>query len=576
MCLLALPLCAVWIRPWVELGIIDDWSYNRTAQLLAETGHIVYNGWATAMLGWQLFFGAALIKVFGFSFAVTRVGTLVVAMATAAVMQRTLVRFGITAWNSAAATLVVLLSPVYLAATFSFMSDIYGLLALVGCCYCCVRALQATGERSVAVWVCVAALGNVVAGSARQIAWLGLLVMVPCTLWLLRKRRVVLWSGVICVVAGTMLVALTLRWYSRQPYALPERVLPPDWHGMRFFLVHMLPFFVRLCVSEVLLLAMPLLLLFTPTMSRTRRTLVVSGGLILLGTLLSGYLFEVHKVHKLARLCVPYLYNSLWYTGFEEFSSYLGHPPLLLTPLVRAVVTALLFLGGLGFACAIWLGPRAGGTTAEEARAELGQLDTKSMYVLLVPVGVAYLLLLLPRHLSFGMLDRYFLFPEFLFLVFAMRVYQRNVRTELPGVVWGLIAVMAVLDVGGMHDVFALYRAQASLLQRIADEGVPRTEIDGGEQYDSWTELMTTGYVNDFRIETPRGAYRPVPEVWSGDPCRTYALDHELSVHGRYVVSFDPKACGGPSQVPPVTYTTFYAPHTRTMYAVIGPYGVKP
>ena len=116
-CVLALPLCALWVRPWVEIGIIDDWSYIRSAQVLANTGHIVYNGWATAMLGWQLYFGAALIKLFGFSFTVTRGGTLAVAMATGALMQRTLLRLGITAWNSAAATLVMLLSPVFMAVT---------------------------------------------------------------------------------------------------------------------------------------------------------------------------------------------------------------------------------------------------------------------------------------------------------------------------------------------------------------------------------------------------------------------------------------------------------------------------
>jgi hypothetical protein len=51
-CALAVALCALLIHPYAETGICDDWSYIKTTQILAQTGHIVYNGWASAMLGW--------------------------------------------------------------------------------------------------------------------------------------------------------------------------------------------------------------------------------------------------------------------------------------------------------------------------------------------------------------------------------------------------------------------------------------------------------------------------------------------------------------------------------------------
>jgi hypothetical protein len=44
-CALALIICALIARPFVETGIIDDWSYIRTDQLLAQSGHVVDNGW---------------------------------------------------------------------------------------------------------------------------------------------------------------------------------------------------------------------------------------------------------------------------------------------------------------------------------------------------------------------------------------------------------------------------------------------------------------------------------------------------------------------------------------------------
>lgn len=67
-CALAPILCYFVVRPYAEIGIHDDWSYVKTAQVLAETGQMVYNGWAAVILGWQAYFGALIIKLFGFSF----------------------------------------------------------------------------------------------------------------------------------------------------------------------------------------------------------------------------------------------------------------------------------------------------------------------------------------------------------------------------------------------------------------------------------------------------------------------------------------------------------------------------
>jgi hypothetical protein len=66
--MLALLFCVLVARPFVSMGVIDDWSYIWTARVLANTGHLTYNGWATAMLGWQVYLGALFIKLFGFSY----------------------------------------------------------------------------------------------------------------------------------------------------------------------------------------------------------------------------------------------------------------------------------------------------------------------------------------------------------------------------------------------------------------------------------------------------------------------------------------------------------------------------
>ena len=110
-CALAVLLCELVSRPFVNMGICDDGPYILIAQKLAATGHTFYNGNTTPFLGWQLYLGAAFIKLFGFSLTTVRMSTLLVAMALAFLLQRTLVRANISERNATIGTLALVLSP---------------------------------------------------------------------------------------------------------------------------------------------------------------------------------------------------------------------------------------------------------------------------------------------------------------------------------------------------------------------------------------------------------------------------------------------------------------------------------
>src|SRR5260370_11089514 len=222
---IAFMLCEAVSRPYEEMGVCDDWSYIRTAQLLGQTGHIHYIGWAAAMIGWQLYPAALFLKLFGFSFTAARLSTFLVAVLTTFLIQRTFVRAGVNERNATIGTLAIVLTPLYMALSATFMTDVEGLFAIVICLYGCLRALQASSSSAATVWICFAALANAVFGSSRQIAWLGVLVMAPCTLWLLRHQRRTLVAGSVVTLAGWAFIALSLHWFHQQPYALPQYVL---------------------------------------------------------------------------------------------------------------------------------------------------------------------------------------------------------------------------------------------------------------------------------------------------------------------------------------------------------------
>ncbi len=206
------------------MGVADDWPYILSAQTLANTGHVVYNGWATAMIGWQLYIGASFIKLFGFSFTAARMSTLLVSLALVFILQRAFVRAGITERNATLTTLALVLSPLYLMLSVTFMTDIFGLFAIVLCLYGCLRALQAITNRATIFWICFAVILNAICGTSRQIAWLGLLVMVPSTLWLLRTQRRILLAGAAANLIGILFILACMHWFSLQPYTIPEHI----------------------------------------------------------------------------------------------------------------------------------------------------------------------------------------------------------------------------------------------------------------------------------------------------------------------------------------------------------------
>src|ERR1700735_5153275 len=111
LCVLVVFLCGLATYPIAEIGMSDDFSYVKTAQVLAQTGHVVYNGWATAMLGWQLFLGALFVKLFGTSFLSTRASTFLIALFITYLTHRILVMTGVSSINAAVGTLVLVLSP---------------------------------------------------------------------------------------------------------------------------------------------------------------------------------------------------------------------------------------------------------------------------------------------------------------------------------------------------------------------------------------------------------------------------------------------------------------------------------
>jgi hypothetical protein len=552
-CALAVLLCELISRPYASMGISDDWPYIVMTQTLAATGHIVYNGWPAAMLGWQLYLGAAFIKLFGFSPTTVRMSTLLVAVALAFVLQRTLVRAGISERNATIGTLALVVSPLYLMLSVTFMSDIQGLFAIVLCLYGCLRALQSSTSRAAIAWLCFAVATNAICGTSRQIAWLGVLVMVPSTLWLLRAQRRVLLAGAAATLAGFLFIFACLHWFKHQPYTQPVHIFVkslPVFH----VLWDLLDFFL-----DVPFLLLPIVVLFFSGIRKSSPRV--------LAALFLGYLFvTVHPrhIHHVFLLEPTPGKGGDWVGvhGIHEGIVLNGMPPIFLHTGMQVLLTFASF-GGLLCLIALLISSRR---TPLAVKPSPGA-SWKQLGILLGPFTFAYALLLLPSAASTGLFDRYLLGALVGALLCMVRYYQDRIQPRLPLASIVMVAIMAIYGIAVTHNMFALYRARIALAAEIRAAGVPDTSVDNGWEYNFGVELQHANFINDPRMGLPAHAYVPTPRPPAG-PCQMWWYDKTPHIHPRYSVSFDPNACYGPAPFAPMHYSRWLASSPGTLYVV--------
>ena len=535
----------------------DDGFYILMAGTLARTGHVVFNGWGAPMLGIQLLPAALLVRLFGFSFSLVRFTTVIVALLLTGLLQRTLVRCGLREWNASIATITVMTSPVVLPLVTSFATDIWSLFAIVVCLYCCLRALQAPTARGAAGWICGATLGNAVLGTTRQIAWLGLLVMVPCTVWLLRSRREVVRAGAVAWVVSVGFIFACVRWLAAQTYTLPE---PFNFHGIRQVSTR-LPSLLRPAL-EIPMLALPVLLMFLakPNWSYKGRKVAIVGLAILCAC---GW--HEHYVSALHDWFVPFILEHGSVFGpkgvYRDWPAW-GNRPDAVPDWLRAVLSIATLTGLIAWLSQAVDEPKPGVPPRLPTA-----ISRRELAFLTFPFAAAYAVFLAPRALRDLTIDRYVI-PLFLIaLVWMVLCYQDRVSPKLPRVSMAIALAIALYSTATLQDAFGMYRAVVRAGNELRAAGVPRTAYDGGWEYDGMTQVLAGGYVHQIGIRMPPGQVLRIGHRRFGS-CEMLLEFWIPDWDPQYALAYTPDGCGGSTAFAPITYRRLLWPHEITLYVV--------
>jgi 4-amino-4-deoxy-L-arabinose transferase-like glycosyltransferase len=514
--------------PFAEGGYIDDFSYIHMAKTLAETGRFAYNGWPTAMLGIQVWWGASWIWLFGFSFTLVRLSVWPLALGAVALVYLIARRGSLSPSDSLFAALLTGLSTLFLPLAPTFMTDIPAFFSLLACLYGFTRAADAikdTPAQSTHVapwralaWLVIGTLCGVLGGTIRQPVWFAPITCaaVLC-LWrfggLSRSDRWVFrLASLLCGVIGMVALVVGTRWFSQQPYAIPTKL--PSLEAVAQFRIASIAREAVTVVTECALKVLPAMLFCLPwvvehlsTGLRTRWgriTAVVTA--IAMAVVLAGTLTQSLEGP------LGLLAGSWKPTGHALHDAGVG--------LIRC--------GVLGMIVSLSVAATVALARARSLPTAAWRLPPAVILPLayLLPYGAS---LLLVSQTTDGIYPRYYL-PFLPALTCALLFCTRPLpaspqagadRRSVLG--WLLVGFFALRGIAILHDEFADTRTRLAAIALLQQQGVPRDRITSKWVIDGWEQVERAAYVNNPRVRLPIDAYRAdVPYDYPDPKLRDY------------------------------------------------------
>jgi 4-amino-4-deoxy-L-arabinose transferase-like glycosyltransferase len=167
--LLLFVLVGGFVDPVREIMTGDDgWAYALSVRHLLATGEYRLNNWATANMPTQIYLGALLTHVFGYSFTVLRFSTVALLFVGLIALYHLLRDFNVEDAEASVLTLAVFASPLVLYLGFTFQTDVQFLAWQVLALWLYARALRKESYpvMALASMVAFAAIGTRQFGAA--------------------------------------------------------------------------------------------------------------------------------------------------------------------------------------------------------------------------------------------------------------------------------------------------------------------------------------------------------------------------------------------------------------------------
>lgn len=175
----------LFVSPRGEFALNDDWVHTEMIKHWVETGEFRFNSYVGPLLYWPLLYGAALVKLFGFSFTLLRVSTLVWLAALVALTYYFVAAQTKQHGLAAIVALTFWLNPISYNLAFTFMTDIPALTLTAASAILFWQALQTRQAK----WIWFGSVAALLGFFTRQTAGLVLPAFGAYIVWLHYKKQ---------------------------------------------------------------------------------------------------------------------------------------------------------------------------------------------------------------------------------------------------------------------------------------------------------------------------------------------------------------------------------------------------
>lgn len=512
-CVVISVLAILVTNPIAEASFNDDWAYALSVREMANGSGIHFHGWETSLNFIQVAWAALWVKIFGYSLTLIRLSTLAMTAGCAATLYSLFRTCGVVPSRSVIGTCAITLSPVFVAVGTSFMTDVPSLFFLLLIISNFVRTTKHADSPFIG-WCCFATLSAWVLGFNRQTLWFVPLAVLPCLAYTQPQAKK--WRPVLLLlwIASVVVIVAAFRWQAQQPYNIQDSasLMIKNALAEPRYVVFSLEKFIL----SFFLLTLPLFTFshrFWDLAKHLPRGWRWGIGVTSLVLAVIGYLIP----QKYQQLFAPWdkFGNMVTTQGLLTSEMLIGERITVLSPVIVFFLNFGVFFLVI-HVCFVAI--RSLSSQRHEWKSCFSRVwtETPPAVQFLFSFCLLYTVLLIPRILSNGAFDRYHL-P--LITLAALWIFyiesKHNVHARFSGQEkWaaGLLLIWGGFGIAMTHDYVAMMRNQAGVAAWLEKQGIARTRISAGWEYDFTTQVRLTRFLNEPRVVNPPGAYRDLPD----------------------------------------------------------------
>lgn len=470
------------VNPVGEFPLNDDWSYARPVQILVEQGRLELSGFTSMPLIAQVLWGALFCLLFGFSFTVLRISTIVLGLIGILATYWLIVEISKNRMMALGGALVVATNPLYLNLSLTFMTDVpffaFSMLAILFF----LRALRKDQLLDYALGY----LFTLIAILIRQLA-----IVIPLSFLLANiikyrfNKKVFIYALLPTgVFAGLLLIYPTLLKHTIGLPALYNRAYEPIAENIPLgWFQTPLVYADRLLVELMYLGLFFLPFLFMlginidPALSIRKRRLSILIGLVLFGAILVYLLSQGRVMPLTGNMLVnlglgPLLLRDTYILNLPHWPSVPKELWYFVTAAAALGAVAIIFrIGSSGIQNYKLL---KSGLKSELIDTTF-LLSLASLYFLIIGIT--------------GFLDRYliWLLPLLMCIMLAQKRHDhlRN-RVFSTSISLAIIFIVGFFAIGSTHDYLAWNRTRWQAVTDLQQQGISYTNIDGGFEFNGW------------------------------------------------------------------------------------------